>query len=116
MSRSTVQSVQLEKIQTLSLCSLYPSREFPTVVIACVYIPPSAKTRAAVKLVATGVSSMLAKYPDAPVLVSRCKRDCVLPSSYDYVESEEENTFDLIHHSATLTTVLFSCCQTTNWY
>lgn len=121
VSKSTVQSVQMVEIQTLSLCPLYPSREFPTVVITCVYIPPNAKTRAAVKLVAIDV------YPDAPVFITSCKPDCVMPSFHNYVDNKSPLTsgmatclmhlwLRLIHHSATLTTVLFACCQTTNWY
>lgn len=54
---------------TLSLRPFYIPREFPTVVIGCVYIPPSANTKAAAELVAKGASSMIAKYPEAPAFI-----------------------------------------------
>ncbi|KAK0143367.1 Retrovirus-related Pol polyprotein from type-1 retrotransposable element R1 [Merluccius polli] len=88
---------------TLSLRPYYLPREFPTVVISCVYIPPGVNTNTAAELVAQNVHTMLSKYPDAPVLImgdfNSCKLDCVLPSFEQYVDvpTRREKVLDLCY-------------------
>ncbi|KAJ8363033.1 hypothetical protein SKAU_G00118640 [Synaphobranchus kaupii] len=54
---------------TLSLRPFHLPREFPTVVIICIYIPPSANVNAAAELVATDANSIQGKYPEVPVFI-----------------------------------------------
>ncbi len=56
-------------MQTLSLRTFYLPREFPTVVISCVYIPPGVNINTAAELAAQNAQAMLSKYPDAPVFI-----------------------------------------------
>ena len=115
---------------TLSLRPFHLPREFPTLVISCVYIPPSANTGAAVELVAEGASHMMAKYPDAPVFIlgdfNSCRLDCVMPSFHQYVDipTRKNTTLDLCygnisgafiaHAHPPLGSMLSFSCHTTN--
>ena len=88
---------------TLSLRPYYLPREFPTVVISCVYIPPGVNTNMAAELAAKNVHTMLSKYPDTPVLImgdfNSCKLDCVLPSFEQCVDvpTRREKVLDLCY-------------------
>lgn len=98
----TVCSSDVEQL-TLSLHPLYFLREFPTVVISCVYIPPSANTRVAAELVAEGTNSLLAKYPDAPLWGISTVVHSVVLSFHQYVDipTRRHNTLDLCHSNIT---------------
>lgn len=91
------------ELLTLSLRRYYLPREFPCVVISCVYIPPSANTRIAADLLAEDASSMMAKYPDAPLFIlgdfNNCKLGSVMPSLHQYVNihTRRHNTLDLCY-------------------
>lgn len=88
---------------TVSLRPYYLPREFSTLVISCVYIPPGANTNAAAELAAQNVHVMLNKYPGAPVFImgdfNSCKLDSVLPSFEQYVDSptRKNNVLDLCY-------------------
>lgn len=88
---------------TLSVRPHHLKREFPTLVISCVYIHPSANVTTAAELVASTVTNMQGKYPDAPVLVmgdlNSCRLDSSLPSFQQYVDipTRRKNTLDLCY-------------------
>jgi len=92
---------------TLSLRPYYLPREFPTVVVSCVYVAPSANIKVAAELVAEDANAMLAKYPGAPVFVlgdfNTCRLDCVLPSFQQYVNipTRRANILDLCYGNIT---------------
>lgn len=51
---------------TASLRPFHLPREFPVVVVTCVYILPSATARVAAKLVADNANTILVAYLEAP--------------------------------------------------
>ena len=87
---------------TLSMRPFHLPREFPNIVVSCVYISPSANVTAAAELVASTVISMQAKYPDAPVFITgdfnSCRLGGSLPSFQQYVDiPRRKNTLDLCY-------------------
>lgn len=68
------------ELVTLSLHPFYLPREFPIVVVSCVYVAPSANINIAAELIAEGANAMLAKYPGAPLFIlgdfNSCRLDC----------------------------------------
>lgn len=77
------------------------SREFPTLAISCVYVPPSANVMAAAKLVANTANNLQGKYPDAPVFITgnfnNCRLEGALPSLQQHVDvpTRRRNTLNL---------------------
>ena len=92
---------------TVSLRPFHLPREFPTVVISCVYIPPSANINAAAELVANSANDMQGKYPEAPVFIvgdfNSCRLESVLPSFQQYVDvpTRRGNILDLCYGNIT---------------
>ena len=88
---------------TVSLRPYYLPREFPTVVVSCVYIEPSANGNIAAELVAEDANAMAAKYPGSPVLIlgdfNTCRLDSVLPTFQQYVDTPTRgnNILDLCY-------------------
>ncbi len=78
------------ELLTLSARAFYLPREFSTVVLSCVYVPPSANVKPAAEQLAHNTQAMLGKYPDAPVLLlgdfNSCQLDYVLPAFKQYVD------------------------------
>ncbi|KAK0135719.1 hypothetical protein N1851_028396 [Merluccius polli] len=95
------------ELVTLSLRPFYLPREFPTVVISCVYVAPSANINIAAELIAEDANVMLAKYPGAPLFIlgdfNGCRLDCVLPSLQQYVDipTRRGNILDLCYGNIT---------------
>ncbi len=91
------------ELLTLSAYAFYLPREFSTVVLSCVYVPPSANVKAAAEQVAHNTQAMLGKYPDAPVLIlgdfNSCQLDYVLPAFKQYVDvpTRFNKTIDLCY-------------------
>ncbi len=91
------------ELLTLSARAFYLPREFSTVVLSCVYVPPSANVKAAAEQVAHNTQAMLGKYPDAPVLIlgdfNSCQLDYVLPAFKQYVDvpTRFNKTIDLCY-------------------
>lgn len=88
---------------TVSLRPYYLPREFPCVVISCVYIAPSTNINTAAELIAGEAKDMLAKYPGAPLFILRdinnCKLHCVVPSFQEYVaiQTSLESILDMCY-------------------
>jgi hypothetical protein len=88
---------------TVSLRPYYLPREFPTVVVSCVYIEPSANGNIAAELVAEDANAMAAKYPGSPVLIlgdfNTCRLDSVLPTFQQNVDTPTRgnNILDLCY-------------------
>lgn len=94
----TVCTLDIEMLM-LPLHPFHLLREFPTIVISCVYIPASADTGAAAELVAEGASQTMAKYPDALVFMgncNRCRLNHVMPSFRPYVNIPTRNLSSVI--------------------
>ncbi len=91
----------------MSLCPYHLPREFPTVVLSCVYVSPGANTRAAMELVAKDAYAILAKYFGALAFIfgnyNSCRLDNVLPSFQQYVDipTRRENILDLCYGNIT---------------
>ncbi|GAA6215221.1 A disintegrin and metalloproteinase with thrombospondin motifs 17 isoform X1 [Lates japonicus] len=91
------------ELLTVSLRPYYLPREFPAVVVSCVYIPPDANYNKAAEMLAGEANSMLARYPGAPVFImgdyNNCRLDRTLPSFQQYVDipTRRENVLDLCY-------------------
>ncbi len=90
---------------TLSLRPFHLAREFPTVVISRLYVPPSADANTAAETVACIISDMQGKYPSTLVFITgdfnSCRLDKVLPSFHQYVDipTRRKNILDLCYGS-----------------
>ena len=91
------------ELLTLSVRPFYLPREFPTIVLSCVYVPPDANPRAAAETIASHTQPMQSRYPDAPVFImgdfNKCRLSDVLPSFHQYVDVPTRNlkTIDLCY-------------------
>ena len=91
------------ELLTVSLRPFYLPREFPTVVISCVYVVPEANINIAAEMIAEDANAMLAKYPGAPLFIlgdfNSCRLDRVLPSLQQYVDipTRRGNILDLCY-------------------
>ncbi len=91
------------EILTVSLRPYYLPREFPVVVVSCVYVAPSANINTAAELIAGDANDKLARYPGAPLFIlgdfNNCKLDCVLPSFQQYVDipTRRANILDMCY-------------------
>lgn len=92
---------------TLSVQPFHLLRKFPTLVINCVSIPPSANVTAAAELLANTTNDLQGKYPDGPVLITgdfnNCRLDSALPSFQQYVNvaTRRSYTLDICYGNAT---------------
>lgn len=90
---------------TLSLRSFYLPREFPTLVLSTVYIPPRANNNTAAEVAARCANRMQDKYPDAPVFIlgdfNGCRLDNLLPSLHQYADTptRRDNILDKCYGS-----------------
>lgn len=91
------------ELLTLSARAFYLPREFPTVVLSCVYVPPSANVKAATEQKAHNTQAMVSKYLDAPVLLigdfNSCRLDYSLPAFNQHVDvpTRFNKTIDLCY-------------------
>lgn len=92
---------------TLSLRPFYFPREFPTVVISCVYITPSSNIRTAAEIIAKDTNALLTEYPSTLLFIlgdfNNCRQHCVLPSLQKCVDipTRRDNILDLCYGNIT---------------
>jgi hypothetical protein len=86
------------------ICRLfYLPREFSTLIITAVYIPPSANTKEALCILYNSISNLHTKHPEGVFIVAadfnQANMETFLPNFYQCVDFDTrgENTLDLVY-------------------